>query len=424
MREKYPSEPEPISSDILQKLRLAAILHDCSHGPFSHTSEEVYRLFKDMQALIAPGCEFEGLSPSEVLAAHILDSDAFAGFFKAVEARVPLHFEPAEIKELILGRRLDKLRAYETDIINGPFDADKLDYIFRDAHYSGLPLSVDLDRLWFATEIHVLSPSDVEGLAEQTRRLVVSRAGVNSLEQIVAARMNLTSSFYHHHKIRACDCIFKAVVEYCQKHGVPLCGQPLESSADFLFITDVSFLAESERSPDSNVREMTSRIVRRRLLKRALVIAMNTFETPSAGKSGSTDPDEDHNKIWQMISGKEKPQGARRLRELAEAIWKEAGRLGRIEEVWLDFPDAPKLGDLSRTFVNIGSPDRPDFRTLNDFIPLDQWGKQYVLNKWRGHVFCSPEHVEAISQAAQKVLEAEYRVKFNKYARLLANLAA
>jgi hypothetical protein len=375
-----------------------------------------------MQALIGPGCQFEGLSPSEVLAAHIFDSEPFRYFFKAVEKHVPIHFEPPDIKDLILGRRTDKLRAYETDVINGPFDADKLDYIFRDAHYSGLPLSVDLDRLWFATEIHVINPTDVEGLTEPTRKLVVSRAGVNSLEQIVAARMNLTSSFYHHHKIRACDCIFKGVVEYCQKNGVQLCGQTLESAADFLFITDVSFLAESERNPNKDVREMTSRVVRRHLLKRALVIAMNTFETPSASQDRDGDPDENYNKIWAMISGKKRPEGARRFRELADAIWQEAGRPGRAEEVWLDFPDAPKTADLSRTFVNIGSPERPDFRTLNEFIPLDQWGKQYVLVKWRGHVFCSPEHVEAISRAAEKVLEEEYRIKFNKYARLLANL--
>jgi hypothetical protein len=196
----------------------------------------------------------------------------------------------------------------------------------------------------------------------------------------------------------------------------------LESAADFLFITDVSFLAESERNPNKDVREMTSRVVRRHLLKRALVIAMNTFETPSASQDRDGDPDENYNKIWAMISGKKRPEGARRFRELADAIWQEAGRPGRAEEVWLDFPDAPKTADLSRTFVNIGSPERPDFRTLNEFIPLDQWGKQYVLVKWRGHVFCSPEHVEAISRAAEKVLEEEYRIKFNKYARLLANL--
>jgi hypothetical protein len=88
----------------------------------------------------------------------------------------------------------------------------------------------------------------------------------------------------------------------------------------------------------------------------------------------------------------------------------------------LDFPKEPKLADLARTFVNVGRPNAPDFRTLGDFVPLEQWGKQYVLQKWRGHVFCKPDFAEKISRAAIDVLASRYNIKFTKYARTLCNL--
>ncbi|MBZ5672443.1 MAG: hypothetical protein LAO04_22310 [Acidobacteriia bacterium] len=59
-----------------------------------------------------------------------------------------------------------------------------------------------------------MQAGDVPGLDEPHRRLVIGRSGINSLEQIVAARMNLTASLYHHHKVRAAECMVKAAVEY------------------------------------------------------------------------------------------------------------------------------------------------------------------------------------------------------------------
>ena len=77
-------------------------------------------------------------------------------------------------------------------------------------------------------------------------------------------------------------------------------------------------------------------------------------------------------------------------RKLAVAIWDAAGKPGRKEEVWLDFPKGVKSKDLATTFVNVGRMDAPAFRTLKKFIPIEQWTKQYLLQKWRGHVFCKP----------------------------------
>lgn len=284
LHDKYlDQESNVVTLDKVRELRVAALLHDCSHGPFSHTSEEVYSTFPEMQELIGPrGKGFEGSSASEVLAYFILMSDPFRVFLEKLKERVALDLKPEWLSGVILGslKNADPLNAHYAEILNGPFDSDKLDYIFRDGHYSGLPLGVDLDRLWLATEVHTIKPDDVPGFPRPMRRLVMARSGINSLEQIVSARMNLTASLYHHHKIRACDCMLKAVFLYCRENGVELCGRKIESAADFLHFTDVGILSEAERATDPNVKEMLSNILHRRLFKRALVVSMNSFERP------------------------------------------------------------------------------------------------------------------------------------------------
>jgi HD superfamily phosphohydrolase len=410
-----------VTIDKIRELRVAALLHDCSHGPFSHTSEDIYGTFPEMQELIGPrGKGFEGSSASEVLAYFILTSDPFRQFLEKLKEHVALDLDPQWLSKVILGtlKNSDPLNAHYSEILNGPFDADKLDYIFRDGHYSGLPLGIDLDRLWLATEIHTIRPDDVPNFPKPMRRLVMARSGINSLEQIVAARMNLTASLYHHHKIRACDCMLKAVFLYCQERGVPLCGRKIESPADFLYFTDVGILSEAERTTDANVREMLFNVVNRRLFKRAIVVSMNSFERPGY-EEGNGESEGKYNLVYELIGTTLLEQ-----RKLAVAIWEAAGKPGRSEEVWLDFPRGVKSKDLATTFVNVGHMDSPKFRTLEKFIPIEQWTKQYLLQKWRGHVFCRPEHVPTISKASEEILGATYNIKFNDYAFLPCNYDA
>jgi hypothetical protein len=214
--------------------------------------------------------------------------------------------------------------------------------------------------------------------------------------------------------------MFKAVLIYCIKNGIPLCGRKIVSAADFLFMTDVDILGEAGRNPDSTVRELIGNLINRNLYKRALIISMNTFERPDS-ETGSEE-EAKLNLVHKLAFSTKDIQGTEKYRRLAELIWEVAGKPGRSEEVWLDFPSKPKLEDLSKTFINIGKQNDPEFKLLGEFIPMEQWAKQYVLNKWRGHVFCRPEHVEKISKAALSVLASKFQVKFNPYARTLCNL--
>lgn len=424
--EELKTRPKnPIGRDKIRHLRVAALLHDCSHGPFSHTSGEYYSTFPEIQEYIgANSGQFEGSSASEVLAHLIITSEPFGRFLSELEEDLPDQPGASWLSEMITGqlRRSDPMNAHYGEILNGPFDADKLDYIFRDGHYSGLPLGVDLDRIWLKTEIHTIRPSDlpkkVGTFSKPMRRLVMARPGINSLEQIVSARMNLTASLYHHHKIRACDCMLKGVFLFCRENGVKLCGRRIETAADFLHFTDVGVLAEADRPGNKHVKEMLSNIVYRRLFKRALVFSMNSFERPeSAEESDEVKEEQNLPLVQNLIDG-----SLAEHRELATEIWKRAGRPGRREEVWLDFPRRPKFQDLVAAFVNVGSLEKPVFRTLGRFIPIEQWANQYLQQKWRGHVFCRPEFIPQVNRAAVDVFVDKYRIKFTELAWVHANL--
>jgi len=169
------------------------------------------------------------------------------------------------------------------------------------------------------------------------RRLVMARPGINSLEQIVSARMNLTASLYHHHKIRACDCMLKGVFLFCRENGIKLCGRLIESAADFLHFTDFGILSEAGRTKDRDVREMLSNIVIRRPYKRALVFSMNSFRRPEYEEETEETEKADLNLVHKLID-----LPFEEHRELSEHIWRAAGKPGRKEEVWLDFPKGPK----------------------------------------------------------------------------------
>jgi hypothetical protein len=184
-----------------------------------------------------------------------------------------------------------------------------------------------------------------------------------------------------------------------------------------LHLTDVGILSEADRTKNQGVSEMLSNIVNRRLFSRALVFSMNSFERPEYEEDTEEAEKKKLNLVYKLIG-----LSWQEHRELAETIWEAAGRPGRKEEVWLDFPRRVKSNDLAETFVNVGPLDSPKFLTLEQFIPIEPWSKQYLQQKWRGHVFCKPEHVPKISRAAVDVLGDRYKVDFTDFAWMLANL--
>ncbi len=391
-------------------VRAAAILHDCGHGPFSHSSEEIYRLLPDMRALTGPGGMCEGCSPHEVMSYHIIRSEPFRRGFAKVLSSHGLTIDIDKIAEIVLGKWHDPGTGYLSDIINGPFDADKLDYLSRDGHFSGLPLKVDLDRLWHCAQIH-----SVPGW-EPARVLTISASGITTLEQIIFSKMVLFSSLYHHHKVRACDCMLKAVFECCIRNGKTIHGYGLKKATDFLRLTDDQLYAEADRLPKTDLlHQLIHGLKFRRLPKRALVLAEATVEAASR--------DSFRHMVLKRFCADQRDDG-HELRGLARQICDEAGNPCDPLEVWVDLPKLPPVDGADETYVNVGSETQPELQRLKEIFRVDDWARAYAGHKWRGHVFC-PDREDVrkkISRAAKSVLEREFVIKFNSSAEKLCKL--
>jgi len=145
--------------------RIAALLHDLGHGPFSHSSEKFYEQLTDKAGNLIFGeygllakenpSLFSRASASEVLTYLMVTTRSFETLWdKIVEMykdRKPelRQVDLERVGSMILGvdeKVGDDGRFYRA-IVNGPFDADKLDYLPRDGYFTGLEIVVDIERL-------------------------------------------------------------------------------------------------------------------------------------------------------------------------------------------------------------------------------------------------------------------------------------
>jgi HD superfamily phosphohydrolase len=132
-------------------LRFAALLHDIGHGPLSHFSEE-FLTQEGIDSLLHP------LTGGVTSSLHerrgrdmILDHDYIQKRWHIdsyglndILDRFGAH--PTMVANMVTGE--SKGDTYLTQIINGPIDADKLDYLIRDSHFTGVSFGkVEVDRL-------------------------------------------------------------------------------------------------------------------------------------------------------------------------------------------------------------------------------------------------------------------------------------
>lgn len=159
-------------------IRLAALLHDIGHGPFSHISEDLLEQYSDINTVSREKIH-------ELITLDLINSNE----------ELKKLLSPDE-REKIIGILSGKRPGFSLmkNIISGPLDADKMDYLLRDSYFCGVKYGVfDYHRLF-----NTLTSYDDGG----DRYIAVNFDGINSLEQFVLAKYYMTMQVYRH-KIRS-----------------------------------------------------------------------------------------------------------------------------------------------------------------------------------------------------------------------------
>ncbi len=164
-----------------QLIRLAALLHDIGHSPFSHASEE---LFPENEQ----GKKFKHEQYSAAIVRNHL---------REVIENHPLNtancgFKVEDIAALLEGSTKAKQRLFWRDLIDGQMDADRMDYLLRDSYHSGVQYGrFDLNRI--ANTILA-----IRGTRGRAPRLGFSEGGWHAAEGLVLARYFMFTQVYFH----------------------------------------------------------------------------------------------------------------------------------------------------------------------------------------------------------------------------------
>jgi len=170
-----------ISDDEVQAVRLAGLLHDIGHGPFSHSSEEI----------LVKHC---GLN-HEQLGKEVVEHSELADVLKACG------FEPREIIDLTFGKEATGKR-YLHQITASQVDADKLDFLVRDSYYTGVEYGrIDTSRL--------VQAMDVMG-----DEIAIDLKALYALEAFMIARYEMFLAVYYHRSVRAAEIMLHKAMEY------------------------------------------------------------------------------------------------------------------------------------------------------------------------------------------------------------------
>ena len=354
-------------------VRCAALLHDIGHLPFSHTFETVLheqfgidhveisrRLITGRDSIISEederilggsarvvdALEGQGIDPKEV--SSLLES---AWQTPSEQRTLGSHHGQAHFNE----------RRYLGQMVCGPMDVDQLDYLVRDAHYTGVAYGViDLDRLLDTVEIF-------------NGDLAVDKGGVNAVEGMLVARTLMFSSVYFHKTVRIAELMLAKAVEMLEHEEV----------ASLFRMTDSTLLSNLS-ARGGYFQEVATRIRYRRLFKKAHALAVldvSDEEWPGIDELGRLD----------------------RRRKLEEEIASRAGI--DPERVIIDVPSHElPISEPRISLTEIRVIDGGRVRLLPRVSSIAQSLQNRRVHEWAVMVACPAEDREKVARAAQKAL--------------------
>ena len=158
-----------LKQDDIEKLRLAGLLHDIGHGPFSHLFEEIIQKKK---------ISHEDFGKNIILKSSIGDTLSQQGYDKKI------------ITKIAFG---DSKFQYLNEIVSGALSADMMDYLLRDGYFTGAEhAKIDHKRLTQSLDVH-------------KKKLALEKSALYSFESMMHSRYQMFKAVYFHKTVRAAE---------------------------------------------------------------------------------------------------------------------------------------------------------------------------------------------------------------------------
>ncbi|MEM2134287.1 MAG: HD domain-containing protein [Candidatus Freyarchaeota archaeon] len=347
-------EIDPIEKSMV---KIASLLHDVGHGPFSHIFEALLlrhleKTHEDFTTWIIKNSEL-----SDVLNNLGLNSD--------------------KIAKLAVGKLGQKNRWFLDQIIVSAVDVDKCDYCIRDSYHTGGDFdSIDIFRLIYTMDI-------------LNDNLAVNLNSISTLETFLIARLELFKTIYFHKASRAVQIMLETAME---KANEELSFMKFDSVEEYIKLDDYTMWSMLDQCKAS--REIINRLKRRELLK-------VSYERISFAKD----------EVFSTIVTKDKVR-----QQIAEEIADEAGV--DKDKVYIDVPTLPSvpyhhsisLEPMEIPIFQVTRQGEKVQRNLSEVSNIVEVMKGF-LNIIR--VYTNKENREAVAKATESVLGPPYSTKIS-----------
>ncbi len=361
-----------LSEEESDVVRAAGMLHDICHTPFSHTLSELAETrfgwdhMKAARELIHGNIPiyserdkeilFHELSIAEILEDEGISSDKVCDLIEYPESRK----SEQDLFSRNTGQSFFKSEDHLHQIIHGPIDSDQMDYLVRDAHYTGVTHgTIDMERIISMLKVH-------------NDQLVIRKGGATAAEGMMVARSLMYTSVYYHETVRVAGMMLNKAIEESE----------LELK-DIHLMTDCDLMSILE-AQGGRTQQIARNLKNRRLYKKAYV-----------GYISDISEEESHN-LSQYTKYHERKKLEQEIADVAEAD---------LSEVAVDIPSESVL--MSK--ISIGKTDVPVLkddrvRSITKMSPIAKALQSRDTFRWAIIVSSPKDKTHAVRKAAEKVL--------------------